>query len=126
MYTLKQRFFLMAIASAMVVLSGCTTYLPAIQPPVTIKEKGQIQADASVSFTSALLVPLGLHGSIAYGITDNTSVQLSTNMMLFDFSEYDICAGNYFINKNKFRLGVFPGYSHGRIDYMEKRGSFIS
>ncbi len=122
----KRRILFVSALVTILFLNSCTVYTPAIQSPVTIKEKGQIQADANISFSSILLLPLGFNGSIAYGISDNTSVQLSTNMKLFDYYEYDISAGNYFINKNKFRLGLFPGYSYGKIDYLDMSGDIMS
>ena len=110
----------------LLLLNGCSVYSPAIQSPVITEKQGQIQIDGNASVSSELLFPPGAHGSLAYGITDNTSLQLSANMKLFHYTEIGISIGNYFINESKFRLGFFPGYSYGEVDYTDMNGDIMT
>lgn len=121
----KSKMHYIAVLAILLFFTGCSVYSPSIQSPITITEKGQIQTDANISFSNELFLRPGFHGSIAYGLSNNSSVQLSMSTKLFDFVNYEISTGNYFINTNFLRLGLFPGYSYGKINYEETNGDIM-
>lgn len=98
----------------------CSIYSPSISPPVVIDKKGQVQLDGNVSVSNSLLIPVGLHASAAYGITDNVSVQLSASHILRCNNEFDVALGYYQNINKKFRIGAFPGFNIGYVFLDEK------
>lgn len=101
-----------------VLLPGCSVYSPSVSPPVLITEKNEVQVDASISTSypgTYSFVPSGFNASIAYGIFDHTSIQVSASRILGGYNRIEMTTGYYLPFSNRFKIGFFPGLSHGHV-----------
>lgn len=104
-----------AFLSTLLLLTQCSFYSPSISSPVVIDKKGQVQLDGNISVSNYLLTPIGFHGSVAYGIADNASAQLSASYISGCNNEFGGTVGYYYdLNKN-LKVGAFPGFNFGYV-----------
>jgi hypothetical protein len=97
-------------------ITGCTVYHSPVTMPSLIKERGEIQANASFS-----CIPYGVYVNAGYGITNFISAHLSGCYILSGTFHFDGSTGLY-KNFNKFNIGIFGGYVYGQGGFDEFNG----
>lgn len=104
-------------------ITSCAFYTPQLSAPVTVKEKGQLDADLGISVASNLLTP-GVTGSFAYAISDRYFTQIYTSALFNRNFHFQGLLGRRLLTTSHIDIRLSGGYFFGTVDLNDQSDVF--